>query len=117
MENYHNTTSLNGQELEEAQSNATGQDKILLDWFEKNQEMEVTADELWINLFDADSVPITSVRRSLNTLRDKMEKIENIPDQENAGKPKKKKGVVYGKKIFIWRYKKPTDEAQLELNL
>lgn len=101
--NYYNTTELDSVELNKAISNATTQDKIILKWFKDNPNKEVTAEDIWINLFDVSSVPITSIRRSLNTLRDKRGKIVNVFDDE--GRKKKKRGTEFGKLILIWRLK------------
>lgn len=114
--NYHNTTSESGAELDDHISKASGQDKILSEWFKKNPDKEVTAEDLWINLFDTSSVPITSIRRSLNTIRKpKWDVVELVLDKD--GNPLKKKGAEFGRKIFVYRLKRVGEEKQLELNL
>jgi len=97
MENYFNTTQLKSTELKEAKMKATKQDEKILQQFKENPETSYFASTLWMNLFDVDNTPLTSIRRSINTLYNKG-KIERL--EEKADCP------MYGKKVFQYKLKK-----------
>jgi hypothetical protein len=90
---YYNTTKEKGEILKNAVSKAQKQDDIILEFFKECKDKQFTASEIWINCFDTVSVPITSIRRSLNTLY----KYDEI---DNTGL--KKKGI-YGRNEIIWK--------------
>ena len=69
------------------------QDDIILNWFKANKGKEVSADDIWINLFDTSVVPQTSIRRSITTLTGKglLEKLD------------KQKMGIYGRPVYLWK--------------
>lgn len=73
MNNYHNTTKLKGQELSRSKTNADKQDRCLREFFSKRKG-KYTAWQmgntylLYNHLSEFISSPITSIRRSINTL-------------------------------------------------
>jgi len=67
MNNYHNTTNLSGPVLKLYQNKATKQDDLILDLFTANPQKEFTPEDAHEVLFTA-RVPLTSLRRSFNTL-------------------------------------------------
>ena len=97
MENYFDTTQLKSTELKEAKRKATKQDEKILQQFMENTETVYFASTLWMNLFCVDNVPLTSIRRSINTLYNKG-KIERLEE--------KAKCPMYGKKVFQYKLKK-----------
>jgi len=96
--NYFNTTNL--KDVEQATKKATKQDEKIHQLFKSNPTKGIIASVVWCNSFDVDSVPLTSVRRSINTLHNKG-KIKRIYDEE--GKPTKVTCPLYGKKVFIYK--------------
>lgn len=87
---YYNTTNLAGAELQEARSGAENQDAVVLKIFQR-KEAGLTASEAW--RMARQRWPLTSVRRSINTLT-------------NIGKLEKtavKRVGYYGKKEYVWR--------------
>lgn len=67
MVTYYNTTELSGSDLKTATEQAQGQDERVLDHFKAHPSDYLTPDEVLEAIFTS-SVPITSVRRSMNTL-------------------------------------------------
>ena len=102
MKNYHNTTEETGNDLFYAESKATKQDEIILNHFKANPEAEFIASEIWINLFETESTPLTSIRRSVNTLLNDNKIIRQLDLDCNW---KKKVCQVYGRKVFIYKLK------------
>jgi len=91
---YFNTTNERGDTLKRRKRKTENQDDIVLAFFRQHKEVEISPSECWINAFQADETPITSVRRSINTLtrEGKLIKTEN------------KKIGVYGKPEYLWKY-------------
>jgi hypothetical protein len=92
---YHNTTNQTGEKLKQYQLFTETQDIKVLDFFKKYKDREITPCEVWKNIFDTYSVPITSVRRSINTLTKDGYLI----------KTKNKKIGLYGKPAHKWKLK------------
>jgi len=65
---FYNTTKEVGEDLKEYKSKAISQDEIIIRHFLKHPYQEFSPSELWINLFEVEFTPLTSIRRSLNTL-------------------------------------------------
>jgi Fe2+ or Zn2+ uptake regulation protein len=107
--NYHNTTKEAGETLKEFKGKSSNQDNIILKHFESNPEGEYSADEVWINLFETEFTPLTSVRRSINTLL-KEGLVEKVLTEEEEFK---KKQGIFGRPVNLWRLVKK--ENQLEL--
>ena len=97
MENYFNTTQLKGEEIKEVKRKATKQDEKILEQFRNNPETIYFASTLWINLFDTYNTPLTSIRRSINTLYNK-----GLIEREEE----KAKCPMYGKKVFQYKLSK-----------
>lgn len=64
---YFNTTSLSGGDLKTANAQAKGQDERVLEHFKAHPSDYLNPDDVLEAIFTS-SVPITSVRRSINTL-------------------------------------------------
>ena len=90
---YHNTTNQKGEILDNFKAKASVQDDIIMNWFKANKGKEVSADDIWINLFDTSVVPQTSIRRSITTLTGKglLEKLD------------KQKMGIYGRPVYLWK--------------
>lgn len=97
MENYFNTTQLNGEEIKEAKRKATKQDEKILEQFRNNPETIYFASTLWLNLFDTYNTPLTSIRRSINTLYNK-----GLIEREEE----KAKCPMYDKKVYQYKLSK-----------
>lgn len=91
MSSYYNTTNLNGTELKKRRSKADSQDKIILSFFREHKR-RMTASEVWINAFNTDEVPITSVRRSISTLN----------REGKILKTNERKQGIYGASEYLW---------------
>ena len=101
--NYHNTTQEAKETLHLLTEKASKQDDIIKKFFKSNPEAEVIASEIWVNFFDVYNTPLTSVRRSLNTLKNSGV-IKQVLEED--GTPKKKKCELYGRKVFIYKLAK-----------
>ena len=95
---YYNTTKEKGEALKEATKKAGSQDERILKHFQKLQysfgKNELSPSD--IHTYFAPEWPITSIRRSLNTLT-------------NQGKLEKTNKLVmgmYGRKEHVWRLRK-----------
>ena len=101
--NYYQTTPLTPQELQTNIDNATGQDECILAFFKKMPYGSFTPDEILLNVFGNENVPLTSVRRSIYTLTKGLylEKTDNM------------KLGTYGKMVHTWRLR--TNKGQLQL--
>ena len=88
---YHNTTESTGDELRHYRERARTQDEQVLSWFTV-YEQEATPSEIWRVVFN-ESVPLTSVRRSLTNLT-------NNGDLEKTSEQRK---GPYGRPEFVWR--------------
>lgn len=64
---YYNTTQESGEQLSIFKSKTKKQDEKILDFFQDNPMVEFGASQVWNALF-YNSVPITSVRRSITNL-------------------------------------------------
>ena len=69
----------------------------ILEQFRNNPETIYFASTLWINLFDTYNTPLTSIRRSINTLYNK-----GLIEREEE----KAKCPMYGKKVFQYKLSK-----------
>ena len=90
---YYNTLNESGQVLMDFKAKAKSQDEIIIRHFLKHPYKEYSASEIWINLFDVDSTPQTSIRRSINTLT----------KSGNLVKLDKKKIGIYGRSEFYFK--------------
>jgi len=89
---YYNTTKETGNDLETYKCKASNQDETLLNHFKNNRGVKYSASELWINLFETETTPLTSCRRSLNTLKE-LGLIDKLDD---------KKTGIYGRPENLW---------------
>ena len=67
MSNYYNTTNESGRTLKDYQNKAMSQDIRIMLFFKQNDRAQLCASQV-MNMVFGDRTPITSVRRSLNTL-------------------------------------------------
>ena len=91
--NYYNTTHLSDEDLLKEIANAKGQDEKILIYFKNHQANYFTPSEILEKVFE-NSVPITSVRRS----------ITNLTDGKRLVKTFKQKKGLYGKLNYCWKY-------------
>lgn len=96
MESYYNTTKEKGEVLKFNIKKAKGQDNIIMGYFLKNPSQKRTPSELWINLFDVSSTPLTSIRRSLTSLT----------NNGNLIKLEEKRISPYGRSEHFWELNK-----------
>ena len=99
---YYNTTNEGQQELKFVTNQSKKQDDIIKSFFKENPDKEVIASEIWVNFFDCYNTPLTSIRRSINTLFNSG-LIERVLDEDD--KPLKKKCELYGRRVFIYKLK------------
>lgn len=93
---YFNTTSENGQQLQMFVNKSKKQDDVILRFFQTYNDKAISPSEVWVNCFDVDSIPITSIRRSISVLTKKGKLLKTeIKD----------KGI-YGRDEYKWRLKK-----------
>ena len=74
--NYHNTTSLSGEELKTEESKKKGQDKIVLDYFRAEPSTaKCTSEQVWRDLLALrlihSNVPKDSIKRACSNLKKK----------------------------------------------
>ena len=91
---YYNTTRQKGENLQLSIAQAGAQDERVLGFFKKVKS--ASASFVWSREFKGEMVPITSVRRSINTLT-KQGFLEKTPDKVQG---------IYGKPEYIWRLNK-----------
>ncbi len=90
---FYNTVQIDGEELKEKVGKCVNQDKNIAIFFEKHPSLELTPFQVQEHL-QWYGVPITSIRRSMNTLTKKGCLIKT---------DKKAKGI-YGIDNYKWRY-------------
>ena len=91
-ESYFNTTKLRGDLLQKYVDRASDQDTVIMEFFMRYPESEFTPCYLWSEGILRLS-PITSVRRSINTLT-KAGILEKL-DHKVTG--------IYGRPVHVWR--------------
>jgi hypothetical protein len=91
---YYNTTKEQGEQLAIFKKRAKKQDDKILEFFQDNPMVEFGASQVWNALF-YNSVPITSVRRSITNL---------VQDNKLEYTGRKRKGV-FGRNESLIRLK------------
>jgi len=96
---YHNTLAHDGDQLREYQAKALRQDDVILAWFEERYSYGFTPSA--INLLVLPNAPLTSVRRSLNTLTNegKLVKTDETRNSE------------WGRPEHVWRLAYPVQKV------
>ena len=97
---YYNTTKESGNELKFITNKSKKQDDKIKSFFKQNPNKEAIASEVWINLFDATETPLTSIRRSINTLMN-AGIIKQVLNEDKE--PLKRKCQLFGRKVFIYK--------------
>tara|TARA_Y100001938_G_C8061140_1_gene417337 strand:+ start:1153 stop:1446 length:294 start_codon:yes stop_codon:yes gene_type:complete len=94
---YYNTTAETGNILDNAWVKTANQDELVLSIFIKNRTVVFTPHEIQSILRDdyEKLFPITSVRRSINTLT-KREALEKTTTKRKGG---------WGRSNYCWKYK------------
>jgi len=90
---FYNTTSESGKQLTLFTQKASSQDERILQFFKKHSDHSFSASDILVNGVCKDGVPITSIRRSINTLMKQME-INQC----------KKKESLYGRPEYTYQY-------------
>jgi Fe2+ or Zn2+ uptake regulation protein len=89
---FFNTTNERGQDLSKNVLKAQAQDEKILSYFRRKKTFLISPTQVWEAIFTA-STPLTSVRRSINTLTKKGFLIKtNI-----------KRAGNFGRKEFCWK--------------
>jgi len=70
---FYNTTGESGNQLALFTEKAKSQDKAILNFFKKFPSWSISASDILVNQVCNENTPITSIRRSLNTLVKEME--------------------------------------------
>ena len=91
-ESFHNTTNLQGQNLQVAEAQAKSQEQIILEIFKNNPDKGYAPNEIFHKLR---SVPITSIRRA----------ISNLAKQGVLIKTEVMRKGLYHRQNYVWRYK------------
>lgn len=93
---FYNTTNEKGEPLKRRRFKAQGQRNIVLKFFREHPEVGLSASEVWLNAFDPDSTPQTSIRRSITGLY--KEGLINKTSETKIG--------LFGVPEYLWRLKK-----------
>ena len=101
---YFNTTRVAMVDLREYKAKASSQDLKVLEWF-KSHPGEVFSPEDVMQAIFTSATPLTSIRRSFNTL-------EKGLFIEKTGQMKK---GIYGRPVNTWRLRVPSVNNQLAL--
>jgi hypothetical protein len=90
---YYNTTNLSGPDLKKAIDKAKTQDEKVLLIFKNTEKRHLSPSQVWVKF--KNSPPITSIRRSINTLTKKgyLEKLDILVEG------------FYGRPEHVWRIK------------
>ena len=101
---YYNTIHETGREVKESHEKALKQDDIILKVFYLYPDQFYTPFDIQSILIDSynKDYPITSIRRSINTLTNK----------DSLIKTSAKKQGLYGKNNYCWRYNKGEGNAR-----
>jgi predicted ArsR family transcriptional regulator len=97
-EQYFNTTCQTGEELKKFTTKSKNQAENILEFFKK-QKRAMTPYEVWVNAFDVDSVPITSVRRAMSVLT----------SNGSLTKTETMKEGMYGRPEYYWKLSSNTE--------
>ena len=97
---YFNTTKETGSDLKSNANKSNKQDDLIKSFFKLNPGYEVTASDVWINVFETAFTPLTSIRRSINTLMN-LGVIKQVLDEDS--KPLKRVCNLYGRKVFVYQ--------------
>ena len=89
---YHNTTKQKGEILENFKAKAQTQDDKILEYFRDRRGAKITPDAIWMSIFDTTSVPLTSIRRSINSLTNQGKLIKTDVQQQG----------MYGRPVYCW---------------
>jgi len=92
---FHNSINLKGKELEKAIAKTKGQSKKIMVFMEANHLKSYTPPEVHEALFD-ESVPLTSVRRSLT----------NLTSKGHLRQTDEKREGLYGSENYCWTFRK-----------
>ena len=94
---YHNTLAHEGDQLRQYEQKAMSQDDAILEWFEHRNRIDnhghTPSEVVWI----FENTPLTSVRRSMNTLTKQGKLIKT--DEQRMG--------PYGRPETVWRLAGP----------
>lgn len=83
---YFNTTQINERQLELFTDKAKNQNNLILKLFKAFPDAKLSASDILVNGTLSDA-PITSIRRSLNTLKKKLEIVEVGQKEGLYGRP------------------------------
>lgn len=95
MNNFYNTTNLEGSDLEKAESKSLSQQELILSFFKNHPVKEYTPFEVQ-SLVGLKS-PITSIRRAMT----------NLTKDGKLEKTGRKKAGAYGMLNYTWKFKQP----------
>lgn len=99
---YYNTTDLKHQELQTATGQAKHQDERILNYFKDHPSSLFSPEEVHAAIFTSQT-PITSIRRSMNTLTESL-----FLEKTNTYKQ-----GMYGKRVHTWRLRVINNELTL----
>ena len=91
---HHNTTNESESTLKEYNKKVNRQERKILDFF-KDQNRRLTPSQVWVNCFDVDDTPLTSVRRG----------ISNLTKVGKLVKTLHKKPGIFGRPEYYWELK------------
>lgn len=89
---YYNTTKQKEEVLENFVAKAQTQDGKILEFFNQHKGKKFSPGDVWTNLFKAEFVPLTSIRRSINSLT-KEGQLTKL-DEQKVG--------YYGRPVYLW---------------
>ena len=97
MNNYHNTTKVEGGQLSLFEGKASRQADVILEMFHKR--FKLTASEVFLQ-YPEKNTPITSIRRAItNLVRDgKLEKLDGEKAEFKIG--------MYGRREYVYQFLK-----------
>ena len=94
---YYNTTNEKGEKLAEYKEKAMTQDEIILDWFSYTSKRQQGLTPSNVQRYALSNAPLTSVRRSMNTLT----------KQGKLMKTDVKREGIYGRLEHVWKLADP----------
>jgi hypothetical protein len=84
---FYNTTGESGHQLDMFTMKAHSQDEAILRFFKKFPNMEISAGDIQLNQVCDSNTPLTSIRRSVNTLLKRLEIIAYGKKESLYGRP------------------------------
>lgn len=105
MRSYHNTTNISNQMRIVFENDAKKQEEVILRMFKSNNQY--SASQVWKERFEAQNVPITSVRRAITNLSTEIvAKDGTVLREKYLDKTERMTDGIFGRPEHIYQFKR-----------